>query len=125
MLKLLRIIVALPAILFLMIGVRWAVDPAAAAESLGMPLLDGLARSSQMADTGAFFIALGLMILSALLTARKTWFYAPALMLFAAAFYRLIAWLIHGAAFAPDMIAVEIVVGILLMIASQKLADKQ
>ncbi|MBQ0759812.1 MAG: hypothetical protein KBT72_09165, partial [Zhongshania sp.] len=68
MLKLLRIIVALPAILFLMIGVRWAVDPAAAAESLGMPLLDGLARSSQMADTGAFFIALGLMILSALLT---------------------------------------------------------
>ena len=60
MLKLLRIIVALPAILFLIIGLQWAVDPAAAAESLGMPLLDGLGRSSQMADTGALFIAMGL-----------------------------------------------------------------
>jgi hypothetical protein len=125
MLKLLRIIVALPAILFLIIGLQWAVDPAAAAESLGMPLLDGLARSSQMADTGALFIAMGLMILSGLLTGRKTWFYAPALMLFLAAALRLIAWLIHGAAFAPDLIAVEIVVGSLLLISSQKLADKQ
>jgi hypothetical protein len=125
MLKLLRIIVALPAILFLIIGLQWAVDPAAAAESLGMPLLDGLGRSSQMADTGALFIAMGLMILSGLLTGRKTWFYAPALMLFLAAALRLIAWLIHGAAFAPDLIAVEIVVGSLLLISSQKLADKQ
>ncbi|MBQ0795060.1 DUF4345 family protein [Zhongshania sp.] len=125
MLKLLRIIVALPAILFLIIGLQWAVDPAAAAESLGMPLLDGLARSSQMADTGALFIAMGLMILSGLLTGTKTWFYAPALMLFLAAALRLIAWLIHGAAFAPDLIAVEIVVGSLLLISSHKLADKQ
>ncbi|WP_295875086.1 DUF4345 family protein [uncultured Zhongshania sp.] len=124
MLKLLRIIVALPAILFLIIGLQWAVDPAAAAESLGMPLLDGLGRSSQMADTGALFIAMGLMILSGLLTGTKTWFYAPALMLFLAAALRLIAWLIHGAAFAPDLIAVEIVVGSLLLISSQKLADK-
>ena len=89
MLKLLRIIVALPAILFLIIGLQWAVDPAAAAESLGMPLLDGLGRSSQMADTGALFIAMGLMILSGLLTGTKTWFYAPALMLFLAAALRL------------------------------------
>ncbi|WP_339676530.1 hypothetical protein [uncultured Zhongshania sp.] len=125
MLKLLRIIVALPAILFLIIGLQWAVDPAAAAESLGMPLLDGLGRSSQMADTGALFIAMGLMILSGLLTGTKTWFYAPALMLFLAAALRLIAWLIHGAAFAPDLIAVEIVVGSLLLISSHKLADKQ
>ncbi|MBW2940589.1 DUF4345 family protein [Zhongshania aquimaris] len=125
MLKLLRIIVALPAILFLIIGLQWAVDPAAAAESLGMPLLDGLGRSSQIADTGALFIAMGLMILSGLLTGRKTWFYAPALMLFSAAALRLIAWLIHDAAFAPDMIAVEIVVACLLLISSPKLADKQ
>lgn len=124
MLKLLRIAVTLPAILFLIIGLRWAIDPAGAAESLAMPLLEGLALSSQIADTGAFFLGMGLMILTALVTANKAWFYAPALMLAAAAVYRIIAWILHGAAFAPDMIAIEIIVASLLLIASKLLVAK-
>ena len=36
-------------------GLRWLVDPSGAAAGIGMPVLDGLARSSQIGDLGAFF----------------------------------------------------------------------
>ena len=55
----LRIVVALPAIGFLVIGLRWAIDPSTAASDLGMTLLSGLGRSSQIADVGALFLSMG------------------------------------------------------------------
>ena len=57
--KVIRVIVALSGILFVIIGFRWLVDPARVAKSLGMPLLEGLGRSSQIGDFGAFFTAGG------------------------------------------------------------------
>ena len=47
--KILKVIVAVPAILFLIIGLRWLVAPAGVAGEFGMPLLDGLGRSTQIA----------------------------------------------------------------------------
>jgi hypothetical protein len=124
MLKLFRILVCAPGILFIFIGLRWAIDPAAAAQGLDVPLLEGLARSSQIADTGAFFLGMGLMILTGLLSSRKVWFHAPAMLLVITALYRLIAWLIHHAAFAPQLIAIEVIIAIILIIAAQKLATR-
>ena len=60
---LLRILVTLPGVLFVVIGLRWAVDPTGAAAELGMSLLEGVGRSSQIADVGALFLAMGLMML--------------------------------------------------------------
>ena len=40
----------------------------------------------------------------------------------AAAIYRIVAWLFHDAAFAADGIAVEVVVGSLLLFAGARLA---
>lgn len=121
--KLLRVLVVLPALLFTVMGLRWLTDPAGAASRLGMPLLDGVGRSSQMADVGALFLAMAMMIFIGLITAKRAWFYAPALMLSLAAVVRVVAWLFHGAALTLDMIAVEVVVATLLLVAAPRLSQ--
>lgn len=123
--KLLKVLVTLPAILFVIIGLRWATDPAGAADALGMPLLDGLGRSSQIGDIGALFLTMGLMMLIAVATSIRSWFYAPAMMLLAVALLRILAWLFHDAALAPQMIVVEVVVASLVLFASTRLVEKE
>jgi len=118
----LRIFLFLPAIGFLVTGLRFAVAPAGAAKGLAMPLLDGAARSSQVGDVGALFLGMGLMILTALVTLERTWFIAPAILLLLVAVLRVLAWLFHGAALMIPMIVPEIVIGGLLLLASTKLA---
>ena len=118
-----RVLVTLPAILFIVTGLRWAIDPSGAATALGMTLLDGIGRSSQIGDVGAMFLFMGTMMLIALITAKRTWFYAPALLLSLIAVYRLLAWLVHDAALAMGMIVVELVVAVILLIAASKLSS--
>ena len=118
----LRIFLVLPAIGFLVTGLRFAVAPAGAAKGLAMPLLDGAARSSQVGDVGALFLGMGLMILTALVTLERTWFIAPAILLLLVAVLRVLAWLFHGAALMIPMIVPEIVIGGLLLLSSTKLA---
>ena len=118
----LRVLVVLAAITFLVIGLRWAIDPSSAASDLGMTLLSGVGRSSQIGDVGALFLSMGSMILIALTTGQRSWFYAPALMLSLIAVLRILAWLLHGAALTLDMIVVEVVVASLLLLASSRLS---
>ena len=115
-----KIALGLPALLFIVIGVRWAVDPTGAANMLGMTLLSGLGLSSQIGDIGALFLSMGVMMLLALISRQPIWFYAPAMMLIMIASYRVIAWLLHGAAFAYEEIAIEIIVSSLLIIAAAR-----
>ena len=121
----LRVLVTLPAILFVLMGLRWAVDPTGAATGLGMTLLDGVGRSSQIGDVGALFLSMGIMMLLALITARRNWFYAPALMLTLVAVFRLLAWLVHDAALALDMIVVEVLVASVLLFAASRLSQEE
>ena len=114
----LRVFLILPAVGFLVTGLRFAVAPAGAAKGLAMPLLDGAARSSQIGDVGALFLGMGLMILTALVTLERTWFLAPAILLFLIAILRILAWLFHGAALMMPMIVPELVIGGLLLLAS-------
>ena len=71
-----RILVAIPAILFVVMGLRWAVAPEGAAASLGMTLMTGVGLSSQIGDVGSFFLAMGIMMLIGLVTGRRSWFQA-------------------------------------------------
>jgi hypothetical protein len=73
----------------------------------------------------AFFLTLGILMLVALISARRSWFYPPTLLLGFTAIARVLAWLVHDAALAVDMIAVEVVVAILLLLASRLLADRE
>ena len=120
--KLLRLLILLPAVLFVVMGLRWITDPTGAADALGMSLMTGLGRSSQIGDVGTLFLAMGLMILMGLVTSNRTWFQAPAMILAIVALFRTLAWLFHDAAFAPDMIAVEVILAGLLLLASAKLS---
>ena len=122
--NILRVIVALPGILFVVTGLRWLVDPSAAAAQLGMPLLDGLGRSSQIGDMSGFFLTLGIIILIALITSKRSWYYPAIILLVITAIGRVLAWLVHDAALAVDMIAPEVIIACLLLFASRKLADQ-
>ena len=118
MAKVFRFIVLLPAILFFVIGVRWLVDPASVAPEFGMPLLDGLGRSTQIGDLAAFFISISLMVFIGVATEKRAWLLAPAMLVGLTAVFRLIAWLAHDAALAREQIGVEVVVTVLLLLAA-------
>lgn len=119
--KALKIIVCLPAILFLMIGVRILVEPEGALKELGMPLLDGLGRSTQIGDLGAFFISGASMVLIGVFTGKREWLYAPAMLLGMTAIFRIWATVGHDAALAVEQIGVEVVVTALLLFAASRI----
>ncbi|MFT6408459.1 MAG: hypothetical protein ACJAQ6_001878 [Arenicella sp.] len=116
----LRILIGLPALLFIFIGLRWAVDPSGAAGMAGMPLLTGIGLSSQIGDFGALFLALGGMALYGSIKQSPSWLYPPAIVLAVIAGYRTIAWLFHGAPFAVTEIIIEIVVATLLILLAKR-----
>lgn len=122
--KVLSVVVALPGIMFIVTGLRWLVDPSAAAAQFGMPLLEGLGRSSQIGDMASFFLTLGTLILIALITAKRVWYYPPIMLLTVTAAGRILAWLVHDAAPAIEMIAPEIIIACLLLLASRRLAQQ-
>ena len=79
--KTLQILIGLAGVLFLFTGIRWLLDPGTAAQTLGMPLLDGIGRSTQIGDLASFFLSLGFMIFAGLITGRRVWFYPPVMLL--------------------------------------------
>ena len=123
--KILRVVTVLPGILFVVIGVGWVIDPGSAAAGVGMPLLEGVGRSTQIGDLGAFFLTMGLLILVGVTTHKRVWFYPPMMLLGLAATFRIIAWLVHGAALAGSMIAVEVIVTLLLFVSTIRLCEKR
>ena len=118
----LKVLVVLPAILFLSMGVRWLVAPAGVAPDFGLTLAEGLGLSSQVGDMAGFFLTLGICMLLAVITGRRIWYYPAIMLLTITAVGRIVAWLAHDAALATEMIAVELIVSALLLVASRKIA---
>ena len=116
----LRVVAAIIGVFFLIQGINWIVIPAAAAEALGMPLLDGLGRSTQIGDTASFFLTLGTMSLLGAARSNPQWLRAGAMLLGWAAIARMLAWLLHDAAFAGIFIGVEIVFGTALLFVASR-----
>ena len=121
--KIITAMVVLAAIFFIVTGLRWLIDPAGIVEMFGLELASGLGLSSQVGDMSAFFLTLGICMLIGVVTSNATWFYPPAILLGLTALGRTIAWLVHDASFAIDLIAPEIFVMVLLLIASRRLAN--
>ena len=118
----LRVVAGLLGALFFVMGLQWILSPANIAESLGMPLLEGVGLSTQIGDLGSFFITVGAMTLIGAITTTRHWFYAPSMLLLVAALYRMLSTLLYGAPFAISAIAVEVVVGLFLIFASSRIA---
>ena len=117
----LRAIVLLCGVLFIVTGLRWLLAPAGVAPEFGLALSSGVGLSSQIGDMSAFFLTLGVCILMGLTTQRTIWYYPPIILLSLTAVGRILAWLLHDAALAMNLIAPEVIVALILLIASRRL----
>ena len=117
----LRAIVLVCGVLFIVTGLRWLLAPVGVAPEFGLVLSSGVGLSSQIGDMSAFFLTLGVCILMGLITQRAIWYYPPIILLSLTAVGRLLAWLLHDAALAMNLIAPEVIVALILMIASRRL----
>ena len=122
--RILKILVLLPAVLFLVTGLRWLVAPTGVASNFGLTLDQGVGLSSQVGDMSAFFLTLSSCLLIALISGRRSWYYPAIMLLSLTAIGRIVAWLVHDAALALDLIAPEVVVSIILLVASRRLAKE-
>jgi len=120
-----RVAASLPGVLLLINAVGLIIAPEGVVTSLGMTYLDGLGRSSQLGDTGGFFACGGLFILFGALRARTHWIMAGAYLFLAAAIYRILATVMHGAEFATTFITVERVSFVWLVIASKLVTETE
>ena len=117
----LRAVVLLCGVLFIVTGLRWLLAPAGVAPEFGLALSSGVGLSSQIGDMSAFFLTLGVCIMMGLTTQRTVWYYPPIILLSVTAVGRVLAWLLHDAALAMDLIAPEVIVALILLIASRRL----
>lgn len=122
--KVLKILVLLPAILFLVTGLRWLVAPAGVAPMFGLTLDQGVGLSSQVGDMSAFFLTLASCMLIALISGRRIWYYPAIMLLSITAVGRVLAWLVHDATLALDLIAPEVIVSVILLVASRRLPEE-
>ena len=118
----LKVAAGLPAIAFVLLGLGWWIVPEFASAQLGMTLLSGVGLSSQIGDVASFFLTLGACILIGIATGNRVWIYPAILLLALATVGRLLAWAVHDAALATQMIAVEWVVLAILSALSRRLA---
>ena len=119
-----KLLVLLFGVLFLVTGLRWLLAPAGIAPDFGLALGSGIGLSSQVGDMSAFFLTLGVCMLMGLTTQRSVWYYPPIILLSLTAVGRVLAWLIHDAALATQLIAPEVIVSLVLLFASRRLPSR-
>ena len=120
-----KLLVLLFGVLFLVTGLRWLLAPAGIAPDFGLALGSGIGLSSQVGDMSAFFLTLGVCMLMGLTTQRSVWYYPPIMLLSLTAVGRVLAWLIHDAALATQLIAPEVIVSLVLLFASRRLPNRE
>ena len=119
-----KLLVLLCGVLFLVTGLRWLLAPAGIAPDFGLTLSSGIGLSSQVGDMSAFFLTLGVCILMGLTSQRSVWYYPPIILLSLTAVGRVLAWLLHDAALATQLIAPEVIVSLVLLFASRRLPNR-
>lgn len=117
----LRIGITVLGVFFALQGLRWIYDPGRAAASLGMPLLDGVARSTQIGDLATFFLTVGATTNLGAWPGRARLLFLPAGMLGVTAVLRTVAWTLHGAELAVLFIAIELAAAGVLVAAATRL----
>ena len=115
-------LVLLFAVSFLVTWLRWLFAPVGVAPTFGLTLDQGVGLSSQVGDMSAFFLTLASCLLMALISGRRSWYYPAIMLLSFTAIGRIVAWAVHDAALALDLIAPEVIVSIVLLVASRRLA---
>jgi hypothetical protein len=110
-----RVLATLPGFLMGMNAIGWLTQPEETAKGLGMPLLEGVGRSTQIGDMGALFVGTTILIFWGAVRSQVQWLYSAALFLGCAAVIRTIAALAHDAAMATQFIVPEVIMTIWLV----------
>jgi hypothetical protein len=110
-----KIITAIPGIPMLLNAVLFITDPEKVTADLGMPLLDGIGRSTQLADLGGLFMFGAIMIFYGVIKSKGQYLRIGALLLGLIAVLRIVAWAINGAELATVLIISEILLVIWLL----------
>jgi len=118
-----KIIAAVPGIPMLVNALMFILQPEAVTADLGMPLLEGVGLSTQLADLGAFFTFSALLIFYGVLKSNGEYLRIVALLLGLTAILRAVAWVVNDAALASTLIGAEILLVVWLWI-SAKYIDK-
>ena len=116
MLTLLRILTALSGLGLLLVGIIWWLQPATAAEILGASLLDGTGRSTQIGDSGAFFIGVGGLLALGAIRNQTALVMSGGLLVGLVIPGRVLSATTHGGAWTPDEIAGECIVLIVALL---------
>lgn len=102
-------------------GARWLVDPQGAAAGLGMPLMEGVALSTQAGDIGALLFFSGLLAVIGVIKNTPSYCYSAGTLMGGVAIFRVLTTVTIGAALATTLIAVEVVFAVIFVWAgSQK-----
>ena len=115
-----RILGALIGAMFFFQGLMWIANAEGMAQNLGMPLLDGIARSTQVGDLTGLFLCMGGFALWGAYKESPPWLRASGFLLLGAAFGRTLATVVSGADFATQFIVIEVVMGALLFLSASK-----
>ena len=116
--RVVRILACLPAAYLLANAMAWVLNPARAAERIGMSLLDETARGAQIGITGTYFLIGAVVALVGAWKARPSWLFVAALLPGATAAMRLLAWGNHEAALATPSILAEAMMATVLLLAA-------
>lgn len=115
-----RVLAGALGLFFFVQGLQWLISPATAAAGLGMPLLEGMARSTQIGDLSGFFLCLGGFALYGAYRCEPAWLRAAGILVGLVGFTRTIAWAAHDATFPAPIIAIEFIAGSLLLLAATR-----
>ena len=100
-------------------GVMFMFDPETAARQLGMPLLEGMARSTQIGDFGSFFLCSSIAAFFGAWNRSPLMLYMAAFLIGGAAVCRIIASVLHDAPFATTFIAVELILAAIWLVSGR------
>ena len=117
-----RIIAGAIGAFFLLQGLNWLGNPAGAATALGMPLLEGVGRSTQVGDISAFFLCLGGFALYGAYRSNAFWLRAAACLIGLPAVTRTLVWAFHDAPFPIAFIGVEAIASVVLFFAASRIS---
>lgn len=113
-----------PGIVALALGTTafaWLFDPATAAVDLGMPYLEGMARSTQVGDLSAMFVFLVIMCAAGAITKSGHYLQNAGLLLLLIAVFRTTAWFFHGAELATTFITIEVILAVVLFFCGSRI----
>ena len=113
MVNLLRALTALSGLALLLIGLGWWVHPVAAADMLGASLLEGTGRSTQIGDSGAFFVGAGALLAWGAIRKSAAFTAIGGVLVGLVVPGRVLSATIHDGAWTPDEIVGECIIVLL------------